>query len=343
MLKDIIKKLVEGFDLTLFEAEKAMNCIMEGSATGAQIGSFITALRMKGETIDEITGCARVMRQKAVQLKPDVEYYIDTCGTGGDRTDTFNISTAAAFVASAGGVHVAKHGNRSVSSMSGSADVLEALGINIELTPEQVTECIEKIGIGFMFAPSFHKSMKYAAGPRKELGLRTVFNILGPLTNPANAPGQVLGVFDDKLTEQMAGVLLNLGVERAMVVHGMDGMDEITVTGNTKVSEIKDGKQVNYVINPENYGIKICAKEELSGGDAVTNSHIIKSVFNGEISPRRDIVLLNAAASLYVGKISRSISDGYQFAAEIVDSGKAKSKLEEMKNFTLKYKNEATA
>ncbi len=241
MMREAIRKLVEGRNLTEQEIMQAMNCIMEGNATQAQIGSFITALRMKGETIDEITGCARVMREKAERIVPQGDYYIDTCGTGGDGANTFNISTAAAIIAAAGGVKVAKHGNRAMSSRSGSADVLEALGINIHLSPEQVGKCIETVNIGFMFAQVFHKSMKYAAGPRKELGVKTVFNILGPLTNPANAKGQVLGVFDRKLVEPMANVLLNLGTERALVVHGMDGLDEISTTCATIVSEVRDG------------------------------------------------------------------------------------------------------
>ncbi len=238
MMQSAIKKLIEGESLSEKEIIGYMNTIMDGNATPAQIGSFITALRIKGETIEEITGCARVMREKAERINPKLDYCIDTCGTGGDGTNTFNISTAAAFVAAAGGVAVAKHGNRSVSSKSGCADVLEALGVNIVLSPEQAEKCLENLGICFMFAPAFHKSMKYAAGPRKELGIRTIFNVLGPLTNPAGAKAQLLGVFDGRLTEPIASVLVNLGVERAMVIHGSDGMDEITVTGTTKVSEV---------------------------------------------------------------------------------------------------------
>ena len=263
MLKEAIAKLIEGKNLNEDEAISSLDCIMSGKATDAQIGSFITALRIKGETIEEVTGCAKVMREKAYKINPKIDYYIDTCGTGGDGSNTFNISTATAFVAAAGGVPVAKHGNRSVSSKSGSADVLESLGINIDVPPETAKECIEKVGIGFMFAPHFHKSMKYAAGPRKELGVRTIFNILGPLTNPANAKGQVLGVFDEKLTEPVANVLLNLGVEKAMVIHGLDGMDEITTTTRTKVSEVRDGSIINYYIDPEEYGFSLAKKEEL--------------------------------------------------------------------------------
>lgn len=334
MLRSAIKKLVEGISLNENEVIDAMDCIMEGNATQAQIGSFITALRIKGETIEEITGCARVMREKAERINPRLDYYIDTCGTGGDGANTFNISTASAIVSAAGGVAVAKHGNRSVSSRSGSADVLEALGININLTPQQVKECIERVGIGFMFAPSFHKSMKHAAGPRKELGIRTIFNILGPLTNPANAKGQVLGVFDGMLTEPVANVLLKLGVERALVIHGSDGLDEITTTGSTRVSEVRDEKVMNYEISPEDFGISRAQKADLLGGDAQTNADIILSILRGDKGPKRDITLLNAGAALYVGKIAASIQEGVNLSRDIIDSGKAYRKLKELMEFT---------
>lgn len=341
MLQNAIKKLVEGRDLTEKEIMDAMDCIMEGNATQAQIGGFITALRIKGETIEEITGCARTMRAKAERITPEVGYFIDTCGTGGDGGNTFNISTAAAFIAAAGGVAVAKHGNRSVSSKSGSADVLEALGANIDLTPEQVRESIEKLGIGFMFAPVFHKSMKQAAGPRRELGIRSVFNILGPLTNPARARGQVLGVFDEKMVEPIANVLINLDIERAMVIHGRDGLDEITTTDITSVSEVRDGKVRNYSINPEEYGMKRSCKGDIAGGDASENAKIIFRIFNGEKGPARDIVLLNAAAALYVGKAAEDIKEGLQLSSEIVDSGKALTKLIEFNQFTNNTKTSA--
>ncbi len=337
MLKEIIQKLVSGQSLSEAEIMEAMNCIMEGEATQAQIGSFITALRIKGETIEEITGCAKVMRGKAEGIMPDVSYFIDTCGTGGDGAHTINISTAGAFVAAAGGVAVAKHGNRSVSSKCGCADVLEALGVNIDLSPEQVKECIENIGIGFLFAPTFHKSMKHAAGPRKELGIRTIFNILGPLTNPANAKGQVLGVFDRKLVEPLANVLLNLNVERAMVIHGNDGLDEITITSETFVSEVKDGEVINYTINPEAFGIKTSPASEIKGADAQTNAEIIIDIFKGQKGAKRDIVVLNSAASLYVGKAVNSLSDGIEAARTIIDSGKALEKVSELKNYTKKF------
>jgi len=334
MVREAIAKLVEGKNLSEDEIVAALNCIMEGEATPAQIGSFITALRIKGETIEEITGCAKVMRQKADRITVDKDYFIDIVGTGGDCSYTFNISTAAAFVTAAGGVTVAKHGNRSVSSKSGSADVLESLGVNISLEPQKVKECIEKIGIGFMFAQTFHKSMKYAAGPRRELGIRTIFNILGPLTNPASAKGQLLGVFNEKLTEPLAHVLSNLGVENAMVVYGMDGMDEISLSAQTKVSELKNGKVDNYFLNPEDYGLKMVNKEELVGGDSKENAKIILSILNGDRGPKRDIVVLNAAAALYVGRATKDLQSGIAMAEELIDSGKALNKLNELKELS---------
>jgi anthranilate phosphoribosyltransferase len=336
MIQEAIKKLISPVDLTEEEVIKTMNSIMEGNATPAQIGSFITALRIKGETVEEITGCAKVMRDKAERFVPELDYFIDTCGTGGDGSNSFNISTASAIVASAGGVPVAKHGNRSVSSMTGCADVLEALGVNINITSEQAKKCIEDIGICFMFAPAFHKSMKYAAGPRKELGIRTIFNVLGPLTNPAGAKGQVMGVFDSKLTETLARVLLKLGTEKAMVVHGMDGMDEITTTTSTIVSEVKDGSVISYEIKPEDFGIKACSKEDLKGGDSKANGEIITSIFKGEKGAKRDIVLLNSAAALYIGKKVQSIKEGIQLAGEIIDTGKASDKLQQLVAYTSK-------
>lgn len=334
MLGSLIQKLIEGFDLQESEAAYAMGCIMDGNATPAQIGGFITALRAKGETIDEITACAKVMREKCSRIYPEIDYFIDTCGTGGDRKNTFNISTAAAFVAAAGGVKVAKHGNRSVSSRSGSADVLEALGINISLGPELVCKCIEETGMGFMFAPDFHKSMKFAAGPRRELGIRTVFNILGPLTNPAGAKGQLLGVFEKELTEQIARVLLKLGVERAMVVHGQGGFDELTVTGSTLVAELRDGRIFNYEITPEDLGLTKVSKENIEGGSAFENAEIILGIFKGRKGVERDMVLINAAAALYIGKAVENMKDGVALAGEIIDSGLAMDKILELRSFT---------
>lgn len=334
MLMYAIGKLAEGKDLTEEEAMNAMRIIMEGNATPAQIGSYITALRMKGETLEEITGCARAMREKAYSIQPHVPYCIDTCGTGGDGTHSYNISTAAAFVAAAAGVPVVKHGNRSISSKCGSADVLEKLGIRIKLAPQQVAECVDHVGIGFLFAPVFHTAMKYAAGPRKELGIRTVFNVLGPLTNPASAGGQVLGVFGDQLLEPVAGVLKNLGVERALVVHGSDGMDEITVTDETHIAELRNGNITTYTITPEEFGMKRASRGALTGGDAETNAQIIQTIFHGERGPRRDALLLNAAAALYVGKAAGSLEQGIALAGEIIDSGKAMTKVKELSAYT---------
>lgn len=336
-MKTLLQKLLKHEDLVESEVMEAMNSIMDGGATQAQIAGFLTALRFKGETVEEITGCARVMRQKSERIHPEVKYCIDTCGTGGDGANTFNISTAASFIAAAGGVNVAKHGNRAMSSRSGSADVLEALGVNIMLTPEQVKSCIEQVGIGFMFAQSFHKSMKYAAGARKELGIKTVFNILGPLTNPADAKGQVLGVFDEKLTEVMASVLQNLGSERALVVHGMDGLDEITTTALTKVSELKNGDINTYYINTDIFGFTSPSGMELIGGDAALNAWIVRSLFSGEKGARRDIVLINAAAALYVGKQAENLAEGIKLAADIIDTGKAGKKLNELIELTRSF------
>jgi anthranilate phosphoribosyltransferase len=338
MLKHAIDTLIKGKDLTEEEITAVMEVIMNGEATSAQIASFITALRIKGETIEEITGCAKVMRKKAENIFPSLDYYIDTCGTGGDGAHTFNISTAAAFVAAAGGVPVAKHGNRSVSSRSGSADVLEALGIHIELSPSQVKECIEYVGIGFMFAPVFHKSMKYAAAPRKELGIRTIFNILGPLTNPACAKGQILGVFDPQLVRPLASVLQNLGTERAMVVHGEDGLDEITLTGNTVVCELKNNEIKEYIIDPRAYGFELCSIQHLQGENAGDNARIILDIFHNKQGYQRDVVILNSAAALYVGKKAESFEEGIIKSREIIESGKAMQKLQEFITFTNRFR-----
>lgn len=338
MLQSAISKLVEGKNLSEQQVMEVMNMIMNGEATPAQIAGFITALRIKGETIEEITGCAKVMRQKAESIFPKLDYYIDTCGTGGDGAHTFNISTAVAFVVAAGGVPIAKHGNRSVSSKSGSADVLEALGVNIDLSPVQVKECIEQIHIGFMFAPVFHKSMKYAAAPRRELGIRTIFNILGPLTNPASTKGQMMGVFDEKLLHPLTLVLQNLGVERAMVVHGEDGLDEITLTGKTNVCELKNDRVKEYEIDPTQYGFNLCLPEQLKGGNAQDNAQIILKILENEPGAALDIVVLNSAAALYVGKKAKSLEEGVALAREMIQSGKALEKLREFADFSHKLK-----
>lgn len=324
-----ISKLVEGKDLNSGEAEEAMKLIMSGSATDAQIGGFLTALRMKGETVDEISACAGVMRTFAQRIDPKVDgTLVDTCGTGGDKIKTFNISTISAFVIAGAGIPIAKHGNRSVTSKAGSADLLEALGMKMDMAPKDVEKAIEDIGIGFMFAPTFHRAMKYAIGPRKEIGIRTVFNILGPLTNPANAQAQILGVYDADLTEKMASVLGNLGTERALVVHGIGGLDEISTFGETKVSELKNGVVDTYKLKPEDFEIERVTPEELSGGDAKQNADIaVRLLKDKESGARRDIVLLNSAAGIYVGGMADSIADGISAAEESIDSGAAYDKL----------------
>ncbi len=330
MIKEAIKLSVEGSNLSEEEMTGAMRDIMEGNATDAQIGAFLTAMRVKGETIDEITGAARVMREKVRGIKAP-EFTVDTCGTGGDMSNTFNISTTSALIVAACGVPVAKHGNRSVSSSCGSADVLEALGIKIDLTPEKVEQCLEETGFGFMFAPLFHPAMKYAIGPRKEMGIRTVFNILGPLTNPAGAGRQVLGVFSDKLTETLAEVLKNLGTRHAFVVHGEDGLDEITNTDRTRVSELKNNKVVTYFISPEDFNLKKAEKGDLGGGNADENARITIEILDGKKGPKRDIVVMNAAAALITGEKAGDFSEAVEAASRAIDSGAARAKLDEVK------------
>lgn len=328
-MRDFISKLVEGKDLTGGEAEEAMKVIMSGAATQAQIGAFLTALRMKGETIDEIAACAKTMRSFASRIDPKVNgTLVDTCGTGGDKIKTFNISTIAAFVVAGAGVCVAKHGNRSVTSKAGSADVLEALGVKIDLPPKEVEKCIESIGIGFMFAPLFHPAMKHAIGPRKEIGIRTVFNVLGPLTNPASAKAQLLGVYDAALTEKMAKVLKVLGSKRVLVVHGLGGLDELSTFGETKVSELEEGRVITYQVKPEDFGIKRVQPSELLGGDLEFNKNVVLNVLNGEKGARRDIVVLNAAAGIYAGSRADSIKGAMEASNESIDSGAAYEKLQ---------------
>lgn len=330
MIKEAIKLSVEGNDLSEEQMTAAMRDIMEGKATDAQIGAFLTALRMKGETVEEITGAAKVMREKVTGIKAPA-YTVDTCGTGGDMSHTFNISTTTALVVAACGVPVAKHGNRSVSSSCGSADVLEALGIKIDLEPRKVEKCLEQTGFGFMFAPLFHPAMKFAIGPRREMGIRTVFNILGPLTNPAGAERQVLGVFSGKLTEPLAKVLGNLGVKHAFVVHGEDGLDEITITDKTRVTELKNGNIDTYIISPEDFNFKKAEMGDLKGGDARENATVVTEILNGEIGPKRDIVLMNAAAALVAGEKAKDFKEAVSLASKAIDSGAAHKKLEEVK------------
>lgn len=334
MIKEAIEKLIEGRDLTEEEATSVMNEIMTGGATEAQIASFLTALRLKGETVEEIAGFAKVMRDKATRIECQARPVVDTCGTGGDGSGTFNISTVSAFVAAGAGVKVAKHGNRSVSSRCGSADLLKELGVNIEASPDVVARCIDEIGIGFLFAPSLHGAMKYAIGPRREMGIRTVFNILGPLTNPAKASAQVLGVYAEELTEPIAGVLDRLGCERACVVHGEDGLDEITTTARTKISEVTHGKIRSYHIQPEDFGIARTEPDQLKGGDPKQNVEIALSILQGERGSRRDIVLLNAGAAIAVGGLAGGIKEAMELATESIDSGAALDKLERLKAVT---------
>lgn len=337
MIKQAIKKVVEHQDLTRAEAAQTMDTIMKGEATPSQIAAFITALRIKGETPDEITGCAEKMREHAATIKPKQKDLVDTCGTGGDVSGTINISTISAIVTAAAGVPVAKHGNRSVSSKCGSADVLEALGVKIDLEPKKVEECISQIGIGFIFAPKFHAAMRFAMPSRKEIGIRTVFNILGPLTNPANASAQVLGVFKPELTETMAKVLGNLGVKQALVVHGLDGLDEISISDRTKVSHLKDGKVKNYTIEPKDFGVKKATRKEILGGTTQENAEIALKIIKGEDKgAKRNVVLINSAAAILAGGKAKDLKEGFKLAAQAIDSGAAAKKLDEWIAFTNK-------
>lgn len=328
-IQEAIATLVEGNDLKRKEMVEVMNTIMSGEATDAQIGGFLIGLRAKGETVGEIRGAAEVMREKAEKVKTQHSVIVDTCGTGGDHSSTFNISTTAAFVAAGAGLCVAKHGNRSITSQSGSADVLQALGVNTEATPEKVGECLDEVGIGFMFAVVFHGAMKHAIGPRKELApTRTVFNALGPLTNPAGATRQVIGVYGPELTETFANVLGGLGSEHAFVVHGSDGMDEATITGPTRVSELQAESVSTYNVNPEDLGLDLATADDIKGGDPEKNAEILRAILDGEKGPRRDIVLLNSAFALVAGGPAENLEDGVKLAAKTIDSGAAKEKLE---------------
>lgn len=325
-MKEILAKLVAGNDLSVEEAKKAQEIILTGQATDAQIAAFLTALRMKGETIDEITGLASVLRDKANTIAPKVDKHVDLVGTGGDCTYSFNISTTSAFVVAAAGLPVAKHGNRSISSKSGAGDVLEALGVNISADPDVVSRCVETVGIGFMFAPHFNPAMKYVGKVRKELGFRTVFNTLGPLSNPSRAKAMVVGVYDKNLTETIANAMMNMGDERALVVSGNDNMDEITLTGATTISEIKDNTVNTYTVTPEQFGFETVELKELQGGDGKVNAQITKDILSGkEKGAKRNIVLLNAGATLYAGGMCSSIEEGIKLAEKTIDSGKAAS------------------
>lgn len=344
MIVEAIKKVVERKDLSREEAFLVMDEIMSGSCSDAQIAAFLTALRMKGETVPELCGFAQVMRAKVARVETktgvraalsgtDREALVDTCGTGGDASNTFNISTATAFVVAGTGIPVAKHGNRSVSSLCGSADVIEALGVDLELPPQVVARSIDEVGIGFLYAPLLHKAMKYVMPARREIKIRTVFNILGPLTNPAGASAQVMGVYDGALTEPLAAVLNELGTIRAFVVHGLDGLDEISNTGGTKVSEVRDGQVVTYYITPEDLGVRRAHLSDLKGGDAKENAEIIRRILQGEKGPRRDVVLLNAAAGIVAGGKAKDLQEGMEVAKASIDSGAALEKLNRLVEF----------
>ena len=327
MIREAIETVVSGESLSMEAAAQVMNEIMSGEATPAQFGAFVTALRLKGETVDEIAGMAQVMREHSLHVEVDGPL-VDTCGTGGDGSGTFNISTAAAFVAAGAGAKVAKHGNRAMSGSSGSADVLEALGAKIDLSPASVARCINETGFGFMFAQGFHPSMRFAAAPRREIGIRTVFNILGPLTNPAGAGAQVIGVADASMANKMAQVLGRLGSRRAFVVHGSDGLDEISIAGPTRIWELEEGHVIEYEISPEDAGLSSAPLSEIQASDAEASARILRAVLEGEPGASRDIVVLNASAALLAGEIVDSLEEGVQAAAASVDSGKALRSLE---------------
>lgn len=333
-----IRKVSQKEDLSQEEAHSAMQAIMSGEATPAQIGGYLMALRLKGESPAEITGSVQAMRDVVNRVDtPRRTSAIDTCGTGGDGADTFNISTTVAFVAAAAGIPVAKHGNRAVSSKSGSADVLMALGVEVKLLPEQVAQCIDAVGIGFMFAPGFHPAMKHAIGPRRELGVRTIFNILGPLTNPAGVNRQVLGVFDPALTETLATVLHKLGSERVFVVHGAGGLDEFSTLGNNQVSALRDGTLQSFTLDPSDHNLKKVSLKDIQGGDAEHNAAITRAVLSGGGSTaQREIVMLNAAAALIVGGVVEDFDSGLEKAAQILDSGAGTEKLEALAAYTQK-------
>ncbi len=334
MIKEALAALIDKNDLTRIQMQSVFEEIMQGRLSPERISAFLIALRMKGETAQEITGAALAMRKfvKKINIKEDV--VLDTCGTGGDIKHTFNISTVSALVAAGCGLVVAKHGNRAVSSLCGSADLLEALGVNINIDEKKVEECLRTVGIGFLFAQSLHPAMKYAAGARKELGLRTIFNLLGPLTNPAFATHQLLGVYDPKLLTVLAKVLSNLGVKHGLVVHGLDGLDEITTTTFTKICELKNKKLRSYKISPSDFGIKKSRLKDLEGGNARDNARITLEVLQAKKGPKRDIVLLNSGCAIYTADMAGSIKEGIELARQSIDSGAALRKLEELRRVT---------
>ncbi len=336
MIKDAIGKLADRLPLTEKEAEEVMNEIMNGAATPAQIAAYLMGLRLKGESVEEIAGSVRAMRDRAVRITVGDPLVVDTCGTGGDGRHTFNISTTSAFVVAGAGLTVAKHGNRSISSKSGSADVLAALGVKIDLPIDKISDCINDVGIGFLFAPLYHGAMKHCAAPRQELGIRTLLNILGPLANPAGAGIQVLGVYEPRLTELLGKVLMHLGSQHCFVVHGMDGLDEITLTDRTLVSEAKGGVLSNYVLSPTEFGLARVAPKELAGGSPQENAAITRDILNGRKGPKRDIVCLNAAPALVAGRKAKTLQDGFKLAAKSIDSGAAADKLAKLIAYTNK-------
>ena len=326
-IRDAIAKLADRLTLTEKEAEEVMREIMAGAATPAQIAAYLMGLRLKGETVEEVAGSVRAMRDHSVRITVGASLIVDTCGTGGDGRHTFNISTTTAFVVAGAGLTVAKHGNRSVSSKSGSADVLSELGVNISLSPDHVSDCVNEVGIGFLFAPLYHGAMKHCAVPRHDMGVRTMLNLLGPLTNPAGATVQVLGVYEPRLTELLGKVLMHLGSQHCFVVHGMDGLDEITLTDRTIVSEAKGGVLSNYVLTPQEFGLEHVSPKELAGGSPADNARITREILQGRKGPKRDVVCLNAAPALVAGRKAKTLQEGVHLAGQVIDSGAAAEKL----------------
>jgi anthranilate phosphoribosyltransferase len=336
MIKDALAKLADRTDLSAQEAETVMLEIMDGATTSAQMAAYLMGLRQKGETVAEVVGSVSAIRSRATRIRVGSSIVVDTCGTGGDRGDTFNISTTAAFVVAGAGITVAKHGNRAVSSKSGSADVLSMLGVKIDLEPSHVADCIDEVGIGFLFAPLYHSAMKHCAAVRQEMGIRTILNVLGPLANPAGATHQVLGVYDAKWTEILGRVLLELGSQHCIVMHGLDGLDEITLSDRTKIAEGKSGVVSSYFIAPEEFEVPRVARKEFAGGSPQDNAHITKEILQGRKGPKRDIVCLNAAPAMVVGQKAKTLKDGFRLAQQAIDSGAAAEKLDRLIAFTKK-------
>lgn len=333
-IKSALATLTQGENISATQAEEVMEEIMGGGASAAQIAGLLIALRMKGETVEEITGFARSMRKNAVAVPSSHPLLLDVCGTGGDSRGTFNISTTAAIVIAAAGVPVAKHGNRSVSSKCGSADVLEQLGVSFDLSPQEIGRCIDEVGIGFLYAPHLHPAMRHAIGPRREMGVRTVFNILGPLTNPAGASVQLLGVYRPELTEVMARVLRSLGCRAAFVVHGGDGLDELSTTGSNRVTQLQDGEVRTFTLEPRALGLPPASLADLRGGDVEENAVILRDILAGKLGPKRDVVVLNAAYGLVLGRVAADLGDGLDRAARAIDSGAAQRTLASLVAFT---------